>query len=161
MINTDRDITLFNLRYDSDTRRETFIPTNISGVSLYDVRSMQDSSGNRTESSDFKIRIPVDAVVQAGRTYIPEYDYAQLSDDEALNYWTIQKGCYILTGTLFYDTEWLFDEFNFRSGVIIRERLEEIQSMRQYDGDFITVKEYADNTQRGSKTVQHWRIGGD
>ena len=27
--------------------------------------------------------------------------------------------------------------------------------------DVITVKEYADNTIRGSRSVQHWRIGGE
>lgn len=159
MVNADRDIIIFNLRVDGKRRREVFIPTNISGVTLYDMRSSLGTAA-RTESLDYKIRIPYTAKVEEGRIYIDEKRYKLLSDEDALKYWTIQKGCYILTGNLFYKGEWKFDDFNFRSGVITRARLEELQSLRQYDGDFITVMEYADNTKRGSSQVKHWRIGG-
>lgn len=30
----------------------------------------------------------------------------------------------------------------------------------QYDEDFVTVTEYADNTIRGTDRTKHWRIGG-
>lgn len=164
MVNTVEDITIFNLRYDSAARREVFIATNIGGVSFYRVAGTSISTAQgmqeRREDIAYKIRIPINANVEAGRSYIDEAKYAALSDDEALNYWTLQKGCYILTGSLFIAGEWIWDDFNFRTGVITKEKLEEIQALRQYNGDFVTVIEYADNTRRGSASVRHWRIGG-
>lgn len=164
MVNAVEDITIFNLRYDSSTRREVFIATNISGVSLYHAVGVSSSGiqggDNREESITYKIRIPISAKIEQSREYIDEADYAKLSDDDALNYWTLQKGCYILMGQLYISGKWLWDEFNFQTGVSTKEELEEIQALREYNGEFITVLEYADNTRRGSDSVKHWRIGG-
>ena len=41
---TNQDITIFNLRLDKETRREVFIPTNISEVSFVDARSSGSGS---------------------------------------------------------------------------------------------------------------------
>ncbi len=157
---TNQDITVFNVRIDKKNRREVFVPTNISGVSYHSTRASSGSPGEMTENLTFKIRIPLDAKIGGKRIYIPEEQYKNLDDSEALKHWTIQKGCIILLGTVFQAGEWIFDEFNFRSGYITEEQMSDIQAVRNYNGDFITVVEYADNTLRGSDRVKHWRIGG-
>lgn len=157
---TNQDITIFNLRVDKKTRREVLVPTNISGVSYYDVRSSTGNAGEKKENITYKIRIPIDARVENERSYISEHQYSSLDDAEALKYWTIQKGALILLGTFFVSDKWIFDEFNFRSGVILADKIEDIQGVAEQSRDYITVVEYADNTKRGSVAVKHWRIGG-
>lgn len=168
MVNATENITIFNLRYDSTTRRETFVQTNISGASYYRVAGTSSNVGgtsnvggvDRKEDITYQIRIPVTAVIQDGREYIDEERYKAISDEDAVNYWTIQKGCYIILGSMFTADKWKWDEFNFETGVITNAEIEEIRSLRAQDGGFVTVLEYADNTRRGSDAVRHWRIGG-
>lgn len=117
---TNQDITIFNLRLDKKTRREVFIPTNISEVSFVDMRSSGGSASEREENLHFRIRIPVNARVQDSRTYISEDKYKLLDDEEAKKHWTLQKGCYIITGTIFYNGEWslmiLFQQWSYYIG---------------------------------------------
>lgn len=157
---TNQDITIFNLRLDKETRREVFVPTNISEVSFVDVRSSSGSASEREENLAFKIRIPISARVQDARTYIPEDKYKLLDDEEVKIYWTLQKGCYIITGTIFYNGEWKFDDFDFSSGVITSSRIRDFLDLFKYDRDIVRVTEYSDNTRRGSDAVKHWRVGG-
>ena len=157
---TNQDITIFNLRLDKETRREVFVPTNISEVSFVDVRSSSGSASEREENLAFKIRIPISARVQDARTYIPEDKYKLLDDEEVKKYWTLQKGCYIITGTIFYNGEWKFDDFAFSSGVITSSRIRDFLDLFKYDRDIVRVTEYSDNTRRGSDAVKHWRVGG-
>ena len=157
---TNQDITIFNLRLDKTTRREVYVPTNISDVSFTDIRGTGGSASNRNDNLRFKIRIPITSRVQDSRTYIPEEKYKLLDDDEAKKHWTIQRGCYIITGTLFYRGEWKFDDFDFSSGVITSSRIRDFLDLMQYEHDIVNVTEYRDNTIRGSDFVKHWRIGG-
>lgn len=150
---TNQDITIFNLRLDKKNRREVFIPTNISEVSFVDVRSSGGSASEREENLHFRIRIPVNARVQDSRTYISEDKYKLLDDEEAKKHWTLQKGCYIITGTIFYNGD-------FSSGVITSSRIRDFLDLFKYDRDIVHVTEYADNTRRGSDAVKHWRVGG-
>ena len=99
---TNQDITIFNLRLNKETRREVFIPTNISEVSFVDARSSGGSASEREENLHFRIRIPVNARVQDSRTYISEDKYKLLDDEEAKKHWTLQKGCYIITLSLIH-----------------------------------------------------------
>lgn len=145
---TNQDITIFNLCLDKGTRREVFIPTNISEVSFVDMRSSGGSASEREENLHFRIRIPVNARVQDSRTYISEDKYKLLDDEEAKKHWTLQKGCYIITGTIFYN------------GVITSSRIRDFLDLFKYDRDIVHVTEYADNTRRGSDAVKHWRVGG-
>lgn len=145
---TNQDITIFNLRLDKKTRREVFIPSNISEVSFVDMRSSGGSASEREENLHFRIRIPVNARVQDSRTYISEDKYKLLDDEEAKKHWTLQKGCYIITGTIFYN------------GVITSSRIRDFLDLFKYDRDIVHVTEYADNTRRGSDAVKHWRVGG-
>lgn len=153
------DVTIFNQRISAE-RREVFIPTVISGVCWYDVRSMRQSERNRTGESEFIIRIPFDAKVQDGRSYIPESQYQKLSDDEVKKYWTIQLNSYVLKQQYVDAAAWEFDTYSFRAGVISELSIEDIDTLRAEQEDFVTVVEYADNTVRGTDLTKHWRIGG-
>lgn len=153
------DITIFNLRVGSD-RREKFFATKISGVFWYDTKGMSPSGNDRSKSEQYIIRIPVDAVVEGGRTYISEEKYKKLSDEEAERHWTIQKGAYVAKEQYEDAGKWKFDPFSFRNGVITEVSLEDLKSLRALNEDFATITEYADNTVRGTKVTQHWRIGG-
>ena len=138
-------ITLFNKRL-SDDRREVFLPTCIAGASYFESRGSSSSKGVHTESLSYKLRIPVNASVQDGRSYVGEQVYKGLSAEEAAAHWTIQKGDVLLA-----------------CGIELTEAVNEVQLKElaaANNVDVITVSEYADNTVRGSDPVRHWRIGG-
>jgi len=134
------DITIFNVRVDAD-RLEAFTQTNINGVSLYAAYGTNGDGGQRKEKLTFKIRIPISADIEEGKSYVPEEEFKALTDDEVRKHWTLQKGCYIIRGHP-------------------EERIQNMEQLRAYPGGYITVKEYADNTSRGSAAIKHWRIGG-
>jgi len=158
MTTANQIITLFNSRIDKDSRREIFIPTNIFGVSFYELDSTKFTTGARSEEITCKIRIPLNAHIEAGRTYLPESKYKALPDDEALFYWTLQKGAYILLAST-VATAWGNSVYDF-DRAITKEELTSLCSESRYTGRLVTIYEYSDNTQRGSRAVKHWRIGG-
>lgn len=158
MITANQIITLFNSRVDKERRREIFIPTNIFGVSFYELDSSKFTSGTRSEEITCKIRIPLGASIEASRTYLPESKYKVLSDDEALFYWTLQKGSYILLAST-AATAWGKGAYDIGQP-ITKEEMAALCSESRYTGQLISVVEYADNTQRGSQSVKHWQIGG-
>lgn len=140
-------ITLFNKRL-SDDRREIYFPTCIIAASFFDViRSTHSTEGVHSENLNFKLRIPVESVFQDDRTYVNEIAYKQLTAEAAAEHWTIQKGDILLACAL--DLTDSVDEAEIK-------RLALANHAR-----VITITEYADNTIRGSRAVQHWRIGGE
>lgn len=153
------DITIFNQVIGAD-RREVFVPTMIAGAFWYDVRSMSQSDRYREGNSKVIIRIPYDAEIQDDRIYLPEEQYKRLKQEDIEKYWTIQKNAYVLKRHMVQADKWLFDSFSFRYGKITGLIPEEVQQLRMEDEDFFTIVEYADNTQRGSNRMKHWRIGG-
>ena len=157
MITANRIITVFNARTDKVKRREVFIPTNIFGVSFYELDSSKFVSGVRSEEIICKIRIPFGARIEAGRTYLPESQYKTLADEDALFYWTLQKGSYILLAGI-TATAWGTGAYDL-DRTITKEELTALCHESRYTGPLISVVEYADNTQRGSQAVKHWRIG--
>ena len=96
MLTANQIITVFNARTDKEKRREIFIPTNIFGVSFYELDSSKFTGGVRSEEITCKIRIPFGSRIEAERTYLPESQYKLLTDEDALFYWTLQKSSYIL-----------------------------------------------------------------
>ena len=158
MITANRIITVFNARADKEKRREVFIPTNIFGTSFYELDSSKFSGGVRSEEITCKIRIPFGARIEAGRTYLPESQYKTLADEDALFYWTLQKGSYILLASTAV-TAWGTGAYDL-GRPITKEELTALCHETRYTGRLISVVEYADNTQRGSQAVKHWRIGG-
>lgn len=154
------DITIFNQALGKD-RREVLIPTNVYGVCWYEVESLHRSEKSRNEKTRVIIRIPYNAKIQDERSYLPEEQYKRLSEEERLQYWTIQKNAYIVKSSMEVADKWIWDTFSFRSSVITQKDIEDIRELTKVDGDFVTVIEYADNTVRGSDKVKHWRIGGE
>lgn len=156
---TNSDVTIFNLRIGAD-RREKLCATRILGVSWYGTKGETVLDTDRKDKAKCVIRIPATATVEAGKQYISEEEYKKLSDEEAERYWTIQKNAYIMQGEYVTAEQWQFDTFSFRSGVILKEAIEDLAKLRKYDESFITITEYADNTVRGTDRTKHWRIGG-
>lgn len=138
-------VTIFNARVGSD-RREVFYPTVLDGASYQATKTTSSSQGIHTESLSYKLRIPADATVQDGRTYVSETVFRSLSDANALQHWTLQAGDCIILG-----------EYPEAKPMPLRELS---AFATQAGADLIHVKEYADNTLRGSDAVKHWRIGG-
>lgn len=140
-------ITVFNKRLSED-RREVYFPTSISGASYLEAKSSGHSTdGAHAESITYKLRIPQSAAVQDVRSYVDETAYDKLTADEAAKCWTIQKGDIVLT-----------------CETALTESMDEAavkQLAASLNKTVITVKEYADNTIRGSAAVKHWRIGGE
>lgn len=139
----NQEITLFNKRVNKTTRREAYIPTLIQGVSFIETKSV-GGTDDRADNDSCTIRIPKNAVIQSGRTYLEEHFYKQLNDSDAMKYWTIQRDAYIVRGN--HSAELLIEP----------SKIEELKRDRKV----ITVRTYVDNTERGSHYIKHWRIGG-
>jgi len=140
-------ITVYNGRTNKTERREVFTPTKISGASFLETRGSSSSKGAETEKITFRLRIPLEAEVQDGRTYVNEAAYKTLSDEDATKHWTLRKGDYILA-----------IQSEKAVGPMTQPELDALS--RELCVDLIRVIEYADNTIRGSAAVKHWRIGG-
>ena len=153
------DMTIFNRVVGAD-RREIFIPTVISGVCWYDVRSIITEDQGRDRAAKFIIRIPITAKIQGQRRYIPEARYKLLPQESLSEFWTIQLNSYVVKDLYVPTNGWLWDPFDFRSSVIVEADVTDVNSLREANEDFGTIVEYADNTVRGSDAVKHWRIGG-
>lgn len=135
-------ITVFNKRLGDD-RCEVYFPTCIRSASFLENKSSSHSAdGAHSQSLAYKLRIPLGAKIQDGRSYVPAAKYRQLDADAAARAWTIQTGDYVLP----METE--------LTSPVDQKQLEAL-------GQPIYVKEYADNTIRGSAAVKHWRIGGE
>lgn len=154
---TNADITIFNKRLSED-RREIYIPTILRGVSFYKENIMSQSDIDRRGTKNVTIRIPFN-VDMGSRTYIKESMYKQLSNEEALKYWTIQRGDYIVSAQV-NGEDWIWDTFSFTDGIVTGKEINNLKKLREVESDFITITNYADNTKRGSDRVKHWRIGG-
>ena len=125
-------ITIFNKRLGAD-RREVYLPTCIRSASFLENKSSGHSTdGAHSQSLAYKLRIPLGAKIQ----------FRQLDEDAAAKAWTLQTGDYVLPMA----TELM--------APVDQKRMEAL-------GHLIYVKEYADNTIRGSAAVKHWRIGGE
>ncbi len=146
-MNTVTAITVFNGRTNKAERREVFTPTQISSASYLEAKGSSHSAGVSNEAINYKLRIPADATVQDGRTYVSEATYKALTDEEAAKHWTLRKGDYILTTQSAEVPE-----------TISQPELDALA--RELCADLIHVVEYADNTVRGSDAVKHWRVGG-
>lgn len=138
-------ITLFNRRLSAD-RRELYFPTCIRSASFMESKSSGHSTdGAHSQSLAYKLRIPISAKIQNDRSYVPGAEYTQLDDAAAASCWTLRTGDYVVP----META-LADPIDFG-------QLEALASRSQ----LIAVKEYADNTIRGTAAVKHWRIGGE
>ena len=148
MITNVDAVTVFNGRTDKATRRKIYIPTVIKGVSYVEGKgSKVADNGVWSDDVQYKIRVPLIAVVQDNREYMRDLNYAKLDNEEAAKYWTIQKGDLVVRGEHAGDSPLLGED--------------EISAYAKEQGlDLIRVTEYADDTSGGSLYTRHWRIGG-
>lgn len=151
MIAANRDIILLNKRYDKTSRRDMYRATKISGVSYHHGHQSSKGTGYHERVEMYKIRIPLDAQVQAGRTYLPEAYYDALSDEEVGNHWTIHTEDMIIV---------CLPEAEVPDTTLDDKQIKALTSAAGAERKTIHVVDYADNTLRGSDTVKHWRIGG-
>ncbi len=148
MITNVDAVIVFNGRTDKATRRKIYIPTVIRGVSYVEGKgSKVADNGVWSDDVQYKIRVPLIAVVQDNRKYMRDLNYAKLDNEEAAKYWTIQKGDLVVRGEYAGDSPLLGED--------------EISAYAKEQGlDLISVTEYADDTSGGSLYTRHWRIGG-
>lgn len=148
MITNVDAVTVFNGRTDKATRRKIYTPTVIRGVSYVEGKgSKVADNGVWSDDVQYKIRVPLIAVVQDNREYMRDLNYAKLDNEEAAKYWTIQKGDLVVRGEYAGDSPLLGED--------------EISAYAKEQGlDLIRVTEYADDTSGGSLYTGHWRIGG-
>lgn len=141
-------VTVFNGRTDKEKRRKIYIPTVIKDVSYVEGKgSKVADNGVWSDDVQYKIRVPLIAVVQDNRGYMRDLNYAKLDNEEAAKYWTIQKGDLVVRGEYAGDSPLLYED--------------ELTAYAKENGlDLIHVTEYADNTDGGSLYSRHWRIGG-
>lgn len=160
MICATRDIILLNKRLDKVNRQNVYMPVQISGVSVYDARQSSSEGSYHTMSDSFKIRIPMGAAVQDGRSYLPETQYDDLDDDAIAGFWTLHtEDAIVLCASSFGEVDqpvYSADQNGFVSG----EDACELAQQFGFQKDLIHITGYADNTLRGSDKVKHWRIGG-
>lgn len=157
MICADQDIILLNKRLDTEARRDVFIPTQISGVSIYDNRQSSSDGGFHSEKEAYKIRIPIGAQVQDGRTYLPETHYDALTAAEAEAYWTLHnEDLIIVSASGFEDV----NTSAFETAAVTMQQAEEMADSVGFQKTLVLIVDYSDNTLRGSDAVKHWRIGG-
>ena len=148
MITNVAAVTVFNGRLDKGTRRKICIPTVIRGVSYVEGKgSTVANNGVWSDDVQYKIRVPLTAVVQDNREYMRDLNYAKLDDKEAAKYWTVQKGDFVIRG-----------EYAGGGPVLYEDEL--TTYVKEQGLDLIRITEYADNTSGGSLYTRHWRIGG-
>jgi hypothetical protein len=141
---TNADITIFNKVYNAAARRNDYKGTFIQGVSFVKrnaVLGLDNSSGSLTQGDTYTIRIPLKATTASGKAYQTYLDAASFTGHEE-GHWTIQNGDLIVKG----DATSLKD--------VSPATIEKAYS------DVCLVTDYSVNMDRGTKAVQHFRIGG-
>lgn len=148
MICATRNIIIFNRRYDPHERRDTYVPTKISGVSIYDQRQSSDSGGFHSERESYQIRIPKNSEFEAGKSYLQEAHYDNATNVDG--FWTIHNEDLII----------ITDASAPETRTYTMQEVKTLAEQIGYNREAIHVVSYADNTLRGSEVVKHWRIGG-
>lgn len=160
MICATRDIILMNRRLDKASRRDVYVPVQISGVSVYDSSQSSQDGGYHSLTETYKLRIPVSAPVQGGRSYVQESHYDLMEDEEASACWTLHtEDLIILCAEEFSDVNTVAYQAP-EAGFFTMEEAETLADEIGFMREPIHITGYADNTLRGSDRVKHWRIGG-
>ena len=126
-------ITVFNAGLDEETGYDTYMPTVITGVSIFcEIASAVDSSGLKAANM-FKIRIPIDADF-SGKTYVTPAEYAL----NPKRRFTLQQGDIIVRGKE-------------------KTAMDPAALQKKY-GEIITVLGVTDN--RRAPKEKHWKVVG-
>lgn len=154
MIAAIHNIILFNKRLDTETRRDVFVATFISGVSVYSNKQSTTDKNFHETTEKYKIRIPITAKVQSNKVYLPELRYDKLTSAETKEYWTLHTEDFIVVCSSDDIKNPVFDS------AVTQQQAEEIAKSYGIFNNLIYIVDYSDNTLRGSKRTKHWRIGG-
>lgn len=130
---TNADITIYNKKYDPETRQDTWHRTVLKGVHFYCEHKVSLLATGLVNADLYKIRIPAD--VSAGKTYVPWTEFQAAEDVSRL--WTIQKGDYLVRGE--------------------RPEAERLQELQKSGIDICKITAWSDNRRGG---LPHWRIEG-
>ncbi len=131
---TNADITIYNHKYNKDTRMDDWHRTEIRGVHFYVDHKVAPTEKGLVGADVYKIRIPEKA--ECKKEYIPEDEYAELEDVSGK--WTIRKGDIIVRG-------------------ICEIEIEKPSDLKMRNKDYCKVTSWSDNRFGSSP---HWRIGG-
>lgn len=157
MITATHDMILLNKRLNRETRRDVYVATQISGVSFYHKRESAQYTNRSQSKETYNIRIPVDAKVQGGKTYLPEPRFDELSDREAEKHWTLHvEDLIVVCASPLADV----NNTVFPDGEITEDVAQRIADSLGIYREMIHIVSYSDDTMRGSPSVRHWRIGG-
>lgn len=131
---SNADITIYNHKYNKDTRLDEWKKTIIYGVHFYVDNKVSVGDGCLNSADIYKIRIPEDAEYEG--TYIAPEGYADLSS--ASGYWTIQEDDIVVRG-------------------ICNIEIEKPADLKESHIKYCKVNSWSDNRFGG---LPHWRIGG-
>ncbi|MEE1085819.1 MAG: DUF6751 family protein [Schaedlerella sp.] len=132
---TNADITLYNHKYNKETRLDSWQRTVIKGVWFY-VDNKVAVGDKRLISADvYKIRIPEDA--ECEKVYLSEDEYMNKTD--VSQYWTLREGDIVVRG-------------------ICDIEIEKPADLKELHKRYCKITSWSDNCFGCSP---HWRIGGE
>lgn len=132
---TNADITVYNHKYNKDTRLDEWKRTFIRGVHFYVDNKVSVGDGGLNSADVYKIRIPEDAECEKG--YVPEDEYWKIPDITWC--WTLQEGDVVVLGLC--DIE-----------------IEKPSDLKNKHVKYCKITSWSDNR---FGNLPHWRIGGE
>lgn len=132
---TNADITIYNRKYNKETRLDEWHRTVICGVHFYVDNKVAVRESGLKSADVFKIRIPEDA--ECEKLYLSENEYVNAEDTS--NSWTLQKDDYVVRG-------------------ICEAEIEKPADLKEVHMQYCKITSWSDNRFGGQP---HWRIGGE
>lgn len=132
---TNADITIYNHKYNKNTRLDDWIRTVIRGVHFYEDNKVAVGDKGLNGAKLCKIRIPGD--VECDRSYISDDEYFAAAD--VSQYWTLQDGDIVVRG-------------------VCNIEIEKPADLKSLHVKYYKINSWADNRFGGQP---HWRIGGE
>lgn len=132
---TNADITIYNRRYDKNTRLDVWQKTVIKDVWFYVDHKVNIGDKGLNAADVYKIRIPVSP--ERENTYLPEDEFVKKIDTS--NYWTLQNGDIAVKGICDVD-------------------IDKPADLAQLHKQYCKITSWSDNRFGG---LPHWRIGGE
>ena len=132
---TNADITIYNHKYNKNTRLDDWIRTVIRGVHFYEDNKVSVGDKGLNSAKLCKIRIPENA--ECKRSYIPEDEYFAAAD--VSQYWTLQDGDIVVRG-------------------VCNIEIEKPADLKNRHVKYYKINSWSDNRFGGQP---HWRIGGE
>lgn len=129
------DITIYNRKYNKETRLDDWQRTVIRGVHFYVNNKVSLVESGLKSADVFKIRIPEDA--EFDKEYLSEDEYARAED---VSYaWTLQNDDYVVRGECELE-------------------IEKPSDLKELHKQYCKITSWSDNRFGG---LPHWRIGGE